>query len=92
MTPFRFVDSRVGLGRCASPVAQVTRIPVTDDPTSSAISANFVSTASSGAGYLSTYNCTTQQPEVSTLGYPAGGAVANQAFVPLADGACACSR
>ena len=38
------------------------------------------------AGYLSTYNCTSQQPEVSTLGYTPGNAVANQAFVPLAGG------
>jgi hypothetical protein len=86
VAPFRYVDSRVGLGAVRLAGGQVTRIHVTDDPSVVAMSANFVSTAAGSAGYLSTYNCTTQQPEVSTLGYAAGGAVSNQAFVPLAGG------
>ena len=87
VAPFRFVDSRIGLGAVRLPGGVVTRIPVTADPSVVAVSANFVSTASSGAGYLSTYNCTTNLPEVSTLGYLPGSAVANQAFVPLSGGA-----
>jgi uncharacterized protein YkwD len=86
VTPFRYVDSRVGLGTVRLTGGQVTRIHVTDDPSVVAMSANFVSTAAGSAGYLSTYNCTSQQPEVSTLGYTPGNAVANQAFVPLAGG------
>jgi Cysteine-rich secretory protein family len=87
VAPFRSVDSRIGLGSVRLAGGAVTRIPVSSDPTVVAVSANFVSTAPSGAGYLSTYNCTTNLPEVSTLGYQAGGAVANQAFVPLSNGA-----
>jgi hypothetical protein len=86
VTPFRFVDSRIGLrsGRLAA--GSVTQIKITDDPNVLAVSANFVSTDSGDAGYLTTYNCTSNRPEVSTLGYRPGTVVANQAFVPLSDG------
>jgi hypothetical protein len=50
------------------------------------VSANFVSTDAGDAGYLTTYNCTSSRPEVSTLGYRPGTVVANQAFVPLSNG------
>ncbi len=86
VTPFRFVDTRIGLGSGRLQGGKVTRLTVSTDPSVVAVSANFVSTEASGAGYLSTYNCTTGLPEVSTLGYLPGGAVANQAFVPLAGG------
>ncbi len=86
VNPFRFVDSRIGLGTLRLAGGAVTRIKVSNDPAVVAVSANFVSTAAGGAGYLSTYNCTSNQPEVSTLGYSPGGAVSNQAFVPLSGG------
>jgi hypothetical protein len=86
VTPFRFVDTRIGLGSGRLQGGKVTRLTVSTDPSVVAVSANFVTTEAAGAGYLSTYNCTTGLPEVSTLGYLPGGAVANQAFVPLTRG------
>jgi hypothetical protein len=86
VTPFRFVDSRIGLRSVRLARNTVTTIQVTNDPDVLAVSANFVSTDSSNAGYLTTYNCTSNRPEVSTLGYLPGTVVANQAFVPLTNG------
>ncbi len=86
VAPFRFVDTRIGLGSGRLQGGRVTRLTVSTDPSVVAVSANFVSTEAAGAGYLSTYNCSTGLPEVSTLGYLPGSAVANQAFVPLAGG------
>lgn len=86
VSPFRFADSRQSLRMVRLAAGAVTPVKVTDDPGIVAVSANFVSTAAGAAGYLSTYNCTTQLPEVSTLGYLDANAVANQAFVPLSNG------
>jgi hypothetical protein len=86
VTPFRFVDSRIGLGSGRLAANSVTPIQVTTDPDIVAVSANFVSTDSGSPGYLTTYNCTSEVPEVSTLGYGAGAVVANQTFVPLSQG------
>jgi Cysteine-rich secretory protein family len=86
VTPFRFVDSRIGLRSVRLTRGAVTPIQITNDPNILAVSANFVSTDSGGPGYLTTYNCTSNRPEVSTLGYRPGTVVANQAFVPLTDG------
>lgn len=86
VTPFRYVDSRIGLRSVRLTGGTVTPIQITSDPNILAVSANFVSTDSSAAGYLTTYNCTSNRPEVSTLGYKPGTVVANQAFVPLTDG------
>jgi len=60
---------------------------VTNDPDVVAVSADFVTTESASAGHLTTFNCTSSLPEVSTLNYRQGDVVANQAFVPLANGA-----
>jgi hypothetical protein len=86
VAPFRFIDSRINLRAIRLTAGSVTTIKVTDDPSVVAISANFVSTEAGTSGYLTTYNCTAQVPEVSTLGYRSGDTVANQAFVPLTDG------
>ena len=86
VTPFRYVDSRIALRSVRLTRNTVTEIQITDDPDILAVSANFVSTDSSDAGYLTTYNCTSSRPEVSTLGYRPGTVVANQAFVPLSNG------
>jgi uncharacterized protein YkwD len=86
VAPFRFVDSRIGLGATRLAGGGTTSILVTTDPDIVAVSANFVSTDSSDAGYLTTFNCTGQRPEVSTLGFRPGTVVANQAFVPLSNG------
>jgi hypothetical protein len=86
VTPFRYVDSRIGLRSVRLTRNTVTAIQITNDPDVLAVSANFVSTDSGDAGYLTTYNCTSSRPEVSTLGYRPGTVVANQAFVPLSNG------
>lgn len=86
VAPFRYVDSRINLRAVRLAGGSVTPIQITDDPDVLAVSANFVSTDSSNPGYLTTYNCTTKRPEVSTLGYRPGSVVANQAFVPLTSG------
>jgi hypothetical protein len=86
VTPFRFVDTRVGKGATRLVGGQVTTIEVSDDPNVLAVSANFVSIEPAAAGYLTLYNCTTNRPDVSTLGFRAGAVVANQAFVPLQHG------
>jgi hypothetical protein len=86
VAPFRFVDTRIGKGASRLAAGTVTPIEVSSDPGVLAVSANFVSTGSNGAGFLTLYNCTTQRPDVSTLGFRPGGVVANQAFVPLQQG------
>lgn len=86
VTPFRYVDSRIGLRSVRLAGNTVTPIQITTDPDILAVSANFVSTGAGDAGYLTTYNCGSNRPEVSTLGYRPGTVVANQAFVPLTDG------
>jgi hypothetical protein len=86
VTPFRYVDSRIGMRSARLLRNTVTEIQVTTDPDILAVSANFVSTGSGDAGYLTLYNCTSSRPEVSTLGYRPGIVVANQAFVPLSNG------
>jgi hypothetical protein len=86
VTPFRFIDSRLGQRTSRLPANSVTRIHVTSDSNIVAVSANFVSTGAGGAGHLTLYNCTTNKPLVSTLGYKPGDVVANQALVPLANG------
>ncbi len=87
VTPFRFVDSRRNLRSTRMEARGMRRIQVTDDPSVVAVSANFVGTGAGSAGFLTTYNCTAEVPQVSTLGYAPGDTVANQTFVPLSDGA-----
>ena len=87
VAPFRLVDSRIGMG--THPSASPTRSPrihVGSDPNVVAVSANFVGAGPAGDGYLTLYNCTTNRPDVSTMGYRPGEVVANQAIVPLEDG------
>ena len=43
MTPFRFVDTRVGKGATRLVGGQIATIKVSDDPNVLAVSANFVS-------------------------------------------------
>lgn len=85
VTPFRLVDSRQGKGTLRLGAGKVTKLTVgASDIT--AVSANFTAIQPSGAGYITAYNCTTDLPTVSTLGYRPGQNVANQAIVPLQNG------
>ncbi len=87
-TPFRLVDSRVGLTINRLPAKTVVRVPVAGHngvpADTSAISANFTVADPAAGGHLTAYDCTGSALEVSTLNYPAGAAVANQSIVPLA--------
>jgi uncharacterized protein YkwD len=90
-TPFRFADSRVGHMITRLPAGRQVRIPVAGHqglPADiTAVSANFTIAEPAGDGYLTAFNCSGDQPQVSTLNYRAGEVIANQAVVPLDDGA-----
>jgi len=83
--PFRLVDTRENLGAVRLKTGQVARIRVGAGDIS-AVSANLAVVNASGYGYITAFNCTTDVPTVSTLGYRPGETVANQAIVPLDDG------
>lgn len=83
--PFRHVDSRQGLGAVRLRAGQITEVMVATSDVA-AVSANFVAVDASDHGYLTTYNCMTQVPTVSTINYAPGAAIANQAVVPLQNG------
>ncbi len=84
--PYRLVDTRLGKGANRLGAGQTVRIAVADADVA-AVSANFVAVGANAAGYLTAYNCTEERPLASTLNYQPGAAVANQAVVPLSDGA-----
>jgi hypothetical protein len=86
VAPFRLVDTRLGKGAVRLTGGTVTKVKVTDDADVVAVSANFVSTDSGDAGYLTTFHCEGEVPLVSTLGYRPGDTVANQALVPVTNG------
>lgn len=83
--PFRIVDSRAGKGTLRLRAGRITTLTVAD-PDVTAVSANFTAVKPSGPGFITAYNCTTELPTVSTLGYRPGQNVANQAIVPLQNG------
>jgi hypothetical protein len=85
VAPYRYADSRVA--RQVVPLqAGVPTMVDFGDATITAVSANFTVASPSAAGFLTVYNdCSAQVPIVSTLNFT-GGAVPNQAFVPLTQG------
>jgi hypothetical protein len=83
--PFRHVDSRDGTGTVRLAANRITRIPIAG-PDVVAVSANFVAVGPDDYGFITAYNCTTERPTVSTIGYRPGQVVANQAIVPLQEG------
>ncbi len=83
--PFRHVDSREALGSVRLRGGKITRIPVAGDDVV-AVSANFVAVNPENHGFVTAFNCTTELPTVSTIGYGPGDVVANQAIVPLQSG------
>lgn len=83
--PFRLVDSRQASGAVRLAAGAVTRIEVAD-PSVAAVSANFVAVNPGDVGFLTAFNCTSEVPVVSMIGYGAGDVLANQAIVPLSDG------
>ncbi|MET0661789.1 MAG: CAP domain-containing protein [Ilumatobacteraceae bacterium] len=96
VTPFRFADSRLGHTLTRLPAGQPVRIQIAGvqripaDVT--ALSANFTVAEPDAPGYLTIFNCAASVPQVSTLNYRPGEAIANQAVVALDRGAlCAYS-
>jgi hypothetical protein len=85
VTPFRLVDSRQGKGTFRLGAGKITQLAVGGSDII-AVSANFTAVQPSGSGYITAYNCKTELPTVSTLGYRPGQNVANQAIVPLQNG------
>lgn len=87
VAPFRLVDTRKGQGTTRLRAGRSVKITAAGNDVT-AISANFVAANPAAAGHLTVYNCTSDVPEVSTLGYSpySGGATANQAIVPLSKG------
>lgn len=85
VVPFRLVDSREGKGTLRLRAGKITTLAIGGSDIT-AVSANFTAVRPSGAGYITAYNCTTERPTVSTLGYRPGQNVANQAIVPLQGG------
>jgi hypothetical protein len=83
--PFRFADSRNGLGTVRLKAGKVTRLDV-GSADIAAVSANFTVVSPANYGYLTAYNCTAERPNVSTLGFRPGQTVANQVIVPLKAG------
>jgi hypothetical protein len=83
--PFRHVDSRENRGTVRLRAGVITRVPIAD-PDVVAVSANFVAVRADSYGFITAYNCTTELPTVSTIGYSPGQIVANQATVPLQGG------
>jgi hypothetical protein len=86
VTPYRLVDSRISKGTVRLKAGTTTRIAVTEDPSVTAVSANFVAVFPEADGYLTAFNCTKQRPTVSSLNFRRGTVVANQAIVPLKQG------
>ncbi|MET0911463.1 MAG: hypothetical protein ABWZ99_18505, partial [Ilumatobacteraceae bacterium] len=91
VTPFRFADSRIGQSITRLPARQQVRVQIAGQQglpgDLTAVSANFTIAEPTGDGYLTTFNCSGSQPQVSTLNYRAGEVVANQAVVSLDRGA-----
>lgn len=85
VTPFRLVDSRQNKGTVRLRAGKITTLSVTGADVT-AVSANFTAVRPAGVGYITAYNCTSELPTVSTLGYRPGQNVANQAIVPLQNG------
>jgi hypothetical protein len=85
VSPFRLVDSRQGKGTLRLRAGRITTLAIGNSDIT-AVSANFTAVRPSAAGYITAYNCTTEVPTVSTLGYRPGQNVANQAIVPLQNG------
>ena len=90
ITPFRFVDSRHGLGVGRLSADQQVRVRVAgrgglpDDIV--AVSANFTAVGAPADGYFTASNCAEPTPSFSTLNYLANDGVPNQAIIPLDNG------
>ena len=97
LPPVRIVDTRIPMGASRLPAQTVTRIQIAGQggvpSTARAVLANATVSGPTGSGYLTLWNCSDTQPEVSTLNFSLFQTVANTATIPLdsAGGVCAFS-
>ena len=87
MAPARIVDTRFSVGASRLPAGVITRLQITgqggipDD--AQAVLANVTVASPTGTGFLTMWNCSAAQPDVSTLNFSANQTVANAATIPL---------
>ncbi|MEX1107172.1 MAG: CAP domain-containing protein [Ilumatobacteraceae bacterium] len=96
--PTRVVDTRDNLGATSLAARVSKRIQITGHggipQGTSAVSGNFTVVDPAGDGYLTLWNCSNDQPVVSTVNFGAGQVTPNAATVPLdpTGGLCAYSN
>ena len=87
LSPARIVDTRNSIGATRLNAGTVTRIQIAGlggvPAGAKALLANVTVTGPSGPGYLTMWNCSASQPEVSTLNFSTNETVANAATIPL---------
>ncbi|MEY2401946.1 MAG: hypothetical protein QOJ08_2057, partial [Ilumatobacteraceae bacterium] len=87
LSPARIVDTRNSTGAARLAAGTVTRIQITGlggvPASAKAVLANVTVTGPSGSGFLTMWNCSATQPDVSTLNFSANETVANAATIPL---------
>jgi hypothetical protein len=87
LAPARIVDTRISAGAARLTAGAVTRVQVTGQggipADAKAVLANVTVTGPTGSGFLTMWNCSANQPDVSTLNFSANQTVANAATIPL---------
>ena len=87
LAPARIVDTRTSVGASRLPAGVITRVQVTGQggvpAEAKAVLANVTVTGPTGSGFLTMWNCSATQPDVSTLNFSANETVANAATIPL---------
>ncbi|MEP7203742.1 MAG: CAP domain-containing protein [Ilumatobacteraceae bacterium] len=87
LAPARIVDTRSSSGASRLNAGITTHIQVSGlggvPSEAKAVMANVTVTGPSGSGFLTMWNCSDAQPEVSTLNFSANETVANAATIPL---------
>ena len=87
LSPARIVDTRSSIGATRLAAGSITRIQITGHggvpAGAKALLANVTVTGPDGPGFLTMWNCSASQPEVSTLNFSTNETVANAATVPL---------
>jgi hypothetical protein len=85
--PARVVDTRENMGATALAAGVSKRIQIAGrggiPQGASAVSGNFTVVSPAGDGYLTLWNCSTNQPVVSTVNFGTGQTTPNAATVPL---------
>ena len=87
LAPARIVDTRFSVGASRLAAGVTTRLQVADrggvPADASAVLTNVTVTGPTGSGFLTMWNCSATQPDVSTLNYSSNETVANAATIPL---------